>query len=140
MNKITRAGEHHSNRDRFWTQESTPLVVQSYVPGKSSKCNNSKVRQDRVNVLCTALLINAIYQPTQFLVNIFYGFRVMSRTTSKCKNEQGAITTKFGQADLKFLCTAHLPIEIQLPTKFHVDISCSLRVIPRTRFFKRGDN
>jgi hypothetical protein len=69
--------------NRFWTQESTPLVVSELYPWKSSKCNNSKIRQGRVSVRCTALLINAIYQPTTFLVDISYGFRVMSRTLFK---------------------------------------------------------
>jgi hypothetical protein len=45
-----------------------------------------KIRQGRVTVLCTALLINVIYQPTKFLDDISYDFRVMSRTTSKIKN------------------------------------------------------
>jgi hypothetical protein len=40
----------------------------------------------------------------------------------KCKNEQRAITPKEVMAELRFLCTAHLPIEIYLPTNFYVDI------------------
>jgi hypothetical protein len=59
--------------------------------------------------------------------------------SSKCKNEQRTITTKFGMAEFKFLCTAHLPIEVSLPTKFDVDISCSFRVISRTIFFLKGE-
>jgi hypothetical protein len=62
-----------------------------------------------------------------------------SRQRSKCKNEHRAITTKFGKAEFKFSCTANLPIEIYLPTKFHVDISCSFRVISQTRFFLKGE-
>jgi hypothetical protein len=61
------------------------------------------------------------------------------RQSSKCKNEHGAITTKFGNAEFKFLYTAHVPIEIYLPTKFHVDISCSFTVIFVQDFFKKGD-
>jgi hypothetical protein len=93
----------------------------------------------RVTVLRTALVINAIHQPTKFLVDISYGFRVMSETTSKCKNEQRAITTKFDKTEFKFLCTAYQPIEIYLPTNFHVDISYSFRVMSRIRFFYMGE-
>jgi hypothetical protein len=71
-----------------------------YVPGKSSKCNNSKIRQGRVTVLSTALLINVIYQPTKFLDDISYDFRVMSRETSKSKNKQRAITPELVKAEL----------------------------------------
>jgi hypothetical protein len=41
-----------------------------------------------------------IYQPTKFLVDISYGFRVMSRTTSKSKNKERAITPELGKAEL----------------------------------------
>jgi hypothetical protein len=75
-------------------------MFQGYVPGKSSKCNSSKIRQGRVTDFCTALLINVIYQPTKFLVDISYGFRFMSRTTSKSENKQRAITPELGKAEL----------------------------------------
>jgi hypothetical protein len=55
--------------------------------------------------------------------------------SSKCKNEQRAIATKFGKAEFKFLFTAHLPIEVHLP----VDISCSFELRPGQDFSKRGD-
>jgi hypothetical protein len=43
--------------NRFSTQESTPLVVSElYVPGQSSKCDSSRIRQGRVTVLFTGLL------------------------------------------------------------------------------------
>jgi hypothetical protein len=70
------------------------------VPGKSSKCNNSKIWQGRVTVFCTALLTNVIYQPTKFLDDISYDFQVMSRTTSKSTNKQRAITPELGKAEL----------------------------------------
>jgi hypothetical protein len=89
-----------SSLNRFLTQESTPLVVSELCPLKDSKCNNSKIRQGRVTVLCTALLINVIYQPTKFLVDISYCFRVMSQTTSKSKNKHRAITPELGKAEL----------------------------------------
>jgi hypothetical protein len=59
---------------------------------------------------------------------------------SKFKNEQKAITPTLCKAELRFVCTTHLHIEIYLPTKFHVDISYSFTVMCRTRFSKRGDN
>jgi hypothetical protein len=42
---------------------------------------------------------------------------------------------KLGESELRFLRIAHLLIDIYLPTKFHVDISYSFRVMSRTRFF-----
>jgi hypothetical protein len=42
-----------------------------------------------VTVLCTALLINVIYQPTKFLDDISYDFRVMSWTIQKVKINKG---------------------------------------------------
>jgi hypothetical protein len=59
-----------------------------------------KIRQGRVTVLCTALLISTIYQPTKFLDDISYDFQVMSGTTSKSKNKQRAITPELGKAEL----------------------------------------
>jgi hypothetical protein len=40
------------------------------------------------------------------------------------------MTPKLGKAKLWYFCTAFLPNEIYLPTKFHVDISNSIRVMP----------
>jgi hypothetical protein len=45
-----------------------------------------------------------------------------------------AITLKLGKKELCFLYTAHLPIKIYLPTKFHVDISNSY--VPDKIFLK----
>jgi hypothetical protein len=51
--------------------KSIPHVKDSVLcSGHSSKCNNYKLRQDRVNVLCTADLPNEIYLSTKFHVNI----------------------------------------------------------------------
>ena len=50
------------------------------------------------------------------------------------KNNQRAITQKFGNVGLQFLCIA-LPVnEIYLPMKFHVDGFCTLKVMDRTKF------
>jgi len=50
-------------------------------------------------------------------------FVVFPGQSSKCKNEQKAITPKeLGKAQL---CTALLLNEIYLPTKFLVDTSCN---------------
>jgi hypothetical protein len=54
--------------------------------------------------------------------------------SSKCKNKERAITPKLGKAELQFLCTALLSNEMYLPTKFHVDIFYSFRVMSRTKF------
>jgi hypothetical protein len=53
--------------------------------------------------------------------------------SSKCKNEQRAITPKFGKTALWFFCTALLLNEICLPTKVNVDTSCCFKVIFRTK-------
>jgi hypothetical protein len=55
---------------------------------------------------------------------------------SKCKNEQRAITPKLDKAVFRFFSIAVLSNEIYLPTKFHVDISNSFRVMPRTKVKK----
>jgi hypothetical protein len=49
--------------------------------------------------------------------------------SSKYKNEQRAITPKLGKTELWFLCTVHLLNEMYLPTKLHVGISYSFRVV-----------
>jgi hypothetical protein len=41
-----------------------------------------------------------IYQPTKFLDDISYDFRVMSLTISKSKNKKRAITPELGKAEL----------------------------------------
>ena len=51
--------------------------------------------------LCTVLLLNKIYLHTQFLVDTFCSFRVMSQT--KLKNERRAKTHNLGKAELRFL-------------------------------------
>jgi hypothetical protein len=110
------------------------LVVSELCLEKSSKCNNSKIRQDRVTVLCTTHLFNDIYLTTKFLVHIFIASELNPGQISKCKYEQRAITPKLGKAEIPLLGTAQLPNEIYLPTKFHVDISYSFRVMSYTKF------
>jgi len=46
----------------------------------TKKGNNSKDRQGRVTDFSTALLLNEIYLPAQFEVDIFCRFRVLFRT------------------------------------------------------------
>jgi hypothetical protein len=53
--------------------------------------------------------------------------------SSKCKNKQRAMIQKLGQAELRFLRTAHLLNEIYPSTKFHVDTSCCFKIMSRTR-------
>jgi hypothetical protein len=52
--------------------------------------------------------------------------------SSKSENEQRTIT-QLGNTELWFFCTALLSNEIYLPTKFHVVISYTFRVMTRTR-------
>jgi hypothetical protein len=52
----------------------------------------------------------------------------------QCKTEQKAITAKFSKTDLRFFSTALLVKEINLPTKFHDDISYGFRVMSLTKF------
>jgi len=85
-------------------------------------------------VLCTALLPKEMYLPTEFLVNTHCHFRIMSWTKFKVWNKQRAITPKLGKAELWLLSNALLLNEIYLPTKFEVDISCSFRLMSRTKF------
>ena len=54
--------------------------------------------------------------------------------SSKCKNEQRAITPKLGNAELQFFCIALIFNEIYLPTKCLVDITCNFRVMSWTKF------
>jgi hypothetical protein len=62
------------------------------------------------------------------------GSELCPKQSSKCKIKQWAITPKLGKTELWFFCTAILPNEIYLPTKFHVDISYKFRAMSRTKF------
>jgi hypothetical protein len=53
--------------------------------------------------------------------------------SSKCKNEQRAITPKLDKAELRFFGIALLCYEINLPTKFHVDTSNGFRFMSWTK-------
>jgi hypothetical protein len=112
--------------NRFWTQESTLLVV--------SVMSLEKVQSAIIPKLGKGELLFFAYLQSFLLIPLMVS-ELCSRHSSKFKNEQRAITTKFGKAQSKFLCIAHLPIEIYQPTKFHVDISYSFRVMSRTRCF-----
>jgi hypothetical protein len=50
---------------------------------------------------CTSNLRD--YLPTNFRVDTSCGFRVTSRQSLQCKNEQKAITPKFGKRGLRFV-------------------------------------
>ena len=82
--------------------------------------------------LCTALLLNEIYQPTKFLVDNSCSFIYVPDKVQSVK-KQRAITPKLGKAELRFLCNALLLNQMNITTKFLVDISCSFRVMSRTR-------
>jgi hypothetical protein len=75
-----------------------------------------------------------------FHFDISYSFRVIFRTKLKVLQLTKGNNSKIRQKELWFLCIAHLPIEIYLPTKFHFDISYNLELCPGHDFSKRGDN
>jgi hypothetical protein len=50
--------------------------------------------------------------------------------SSKCTNKQKVTIQVLGKAELWFVCTAHPLNIIYLPTKFHVDSSCSFSYVP----------
>jgi hypothetical protein len=72
--------------------------------------------------------MRSIYLQSFMLVSLKV-LKLCRGQSSKCKNERGAVTPKIGQ-ELWFLYTAHLPNEIYLPTKFHVDTSCCFSYVP----------
>jgi len=57
----------------------------------------------------------------------------ISGQSSKCKNIQRAITLQYDNVEVRFLSNALLLNEMYIPTKFLVVISCSFRVMSRTR-------
>jgi hypothetical protein len=64
--------------------------------------------------------------------------------SSKFQNEQRKITPKLGKTELWFFNNALLRNEISLPTKFHVDISYTFKIMSRTKFkvltWTKGNN
>jgi hypothetical protein len=80
--------------NRFWTQESTPIVV-----SELCSCNNSKIRQGRVTVLCTGLLINENYLPTKFLVDAYMVSELKFLIYFKMLKLIRAITPKLGKPE-----------------------------------------
>jgi hypothetical protein len=111
-----------------------PLVVSELCPGQSSMCNNSKLRKDRVTVLCTAHLPNDTIYLHCFLFISLIVSELCPGQSSKCKYEQRNITSKLGKAEFRFLCTAHLPNYTYLPIKCIVHIYHTFRSISLTMF------
>ena len=79
--------------------------------------------------LCTALLLNEIYLPIKFLVDIFVVSELCTRQRSKYNNEQRAITPNLSMQSHSSYAL-HFGNEIY---KFLVDHLCSFRVISHTR-------
>jgi hypothetical protein len=75
-----------------------------------------------------------------FHFNISFSFRVMFWTKFKVLKSTKGNNSKIRQKKLWFMCTAHLPIEIYLLTKFHVDFFYNFRDMSRTRFFYKRRN
>jgi hypothetical protein len=101
----------------------------SYVPGKNEqRAITPKLDKAMFRFLSIAVLSNEIYLPTKFHVDISNSFSYVPYK-SKSKNKQRVFNQVLGQAELRFLCNAHLLNEIYLPTKFHVDTSYSLSYV-----------
>jgi len=90
-----------------------PLVASELYPGQSSKCKkeqraiNPKLDKAELCFLCTALALNEIYIPTNFLVDIPVVSEICHGQSSKCKMEQRAFTPKLGKAVMVLMhCTS----------------------------------
>jgi hypothetical protein len=66
---------------------------------------------------------------TGWCYRIGFGHRKVYLVSYVLDKVQSAITPKLGKAELRFLCTAHKPNEINLPTQFHDDNFYSYRVM-----------
>ena len=81
------------------------------------------------------MLVN---NPMKFHHDILNDFRVTERTRLECKfcffPFQRAITRKICNPELRFLCSAHRLMLVNIPVKFHRDILNGFRVTERTRF------
>ena len=81
------------------------------------------------------MLVN---NPMKFHYDILNDFRVTERTRLKCKfcffPFQRDITRKICNPELRFLCSARRLMLVNIPVKFHRDISNDFRVTERTRF------
>jgi hypothetical protein len=118
------------------------LVVLLLCPGQISNCKNEqraitpKLGNVELWFCCTALLLNeisSIYLQSFLLIPLVV-LLLCPGQSSKCKNEQRAITPKLGKVELWFFCTALLLNEIYQPTKFLVYTSCCFRVMSWTKF------
>jgi len=70
---------------------------------KIPKCNNSKIREGRDMVLCTALLLNEIYLPTKILVNTPCSLQLYPGQSVKTKdNNYKIIRQSCGSCALHF--------------------------------------
>jgi len=87
-----------------------------------------------VFVQCNATLLNEIYQPTKFLVEISCSFRVIFWTKFKVEKLTTGNKTKIRHGRVTVLEHCTSINEIYSPTKFLVDTCCSFRVMSRTKF------
>ena len=62
-----------------------------YEKKKTPKGNNSKIKQQELRFMCTALLLDEIYPPTKFHNHSQYSFGDMHWTKFKYENKQWAI-------------------------------------------------
>jgi hypothetical protein len=79
--------------------------------------------QGMLSFLCAALVLNEIYPPMKFQVDISKAFSVMLWTKIKFEKKQRAISEKLCRVELSFFCTALILNMIYPPMKFQVDTS-----------------
>jgi hypothetical protein len=116
------------------------LIVLEKCPGQSSSIKmdkgqklQNKARQSYGSLSMHFNTMRSIYLQSFLLISLI-DLEKCPGQSSKCKNEQRAITPKLGKTELWFFSAAFLLNEIYLPTQFHVDISYSFRVMSRTKF------
>ena len=74
--------------------------------------------KQELRFMYTALPLDEIYPPTNFITIASIVLEICSRQNSSMKKKR-AITKKLSKQELRFICTA-LPVdEIYTPTKFH---------------------
>jgi hypothetical protein len=100
------------------------LIVLELCPCQSSKSKNEQraitPTLGKIKLWFFALHISQIwstYLQSSMSISLIVS-ELCHGQCSNCKNEQRSVTQKLGNAELRFLSTAHLPNEIYLPTNF----------------------
>jgi hypothetical protein len=112
-------------------------IVLKFCPGQNRKCTNEqraitpKIGIRWLLFLFTSILRSEIIYVHSFKMIPVIVLKLNSRKILKCKNEQRAITSNLGKAELWFFCTAFLVNEIYIPTNFIVNTFRGLSVMSR---------